>query len=105
MSFEEVSQPENSREHISALFKERGIDDAEARDLLTQWTISKEAEVEKVGTREAQIDFEIERAQLYKDAGFDLIAFQTLEDALIIAEHEELKEYVLKINSLMDEVT
>jgi hypothetical protein len=79
------------------LLRERGSDDDEARESLIAWTVEKEKMVNELGTREAQIDFEIERAELYAAAGFNEDARMVLDDALMIAEQEGLDGYKEKV--------
>lgn len=86
-----------SREVLVGVLKERGLDDAETREMLIRWTEEQERIVEQEGTREAQLNFEIQRAELYCDAGFIEDGRQAFEDALTIAIQEGLDSFVNQI--------
>lgn len=100
MSYESFSHNESvEKATLIALLKERGIDDGETKEMLVRWTEEQEKKVEALGTREAQVEFEIERAELYLDSGFREEGVQTLEDALMIAAQEGLDELAEKIEN------
>lgn len=91
------NQESVSREVLVEVLKERGLDDIETREMLIRWTEEQERIVEQEGTREAQLNFEIQRAELYLDAGFVDDGRQALEDALTIAVQEGLDSFVDQI--------
>jgi hypothetical protein len=100
MSFEAPNNNELvERSVLVDALKTRGIEDSETRELLIRWTEEQERKVEELRTREAQIQFEINRAELYIDSGFHDEGRGALEDALIIASQEELGELVEMIES------
>ena len=88
------NQESMERDVLVDALKTKGIDDVEARELLVAWTEKQEQKVETIGTREAQIQFEIDRAELYIEAGFKDDGIQALEDALTIATNEGLEDLV-----------
>ncbi|MBX4200355.1 hypothetical protein KW790_02770 [Candidatus Parcubacteria bacterium] len=100
MSFE---NPETSnREILIEALKTKGLEDPETREMLIKWTEDKENEVEREGTRDAQINFELERAQLYLDAGYTDDAMQTLKDAMDIATNENRDDLVELVQQKID---
>ncbi|CAN5152145.1 hypothetical protein BH11PAT3_BH11PAT3_0680 [soil metagenome] len=102
---EEIPTPE-ALEKLTLIetLRAKGFEDVEVRELLRIWSIKKEQVAMEVGTREAQFDFEIERAEIYRDAGQREMAYEVLEDARIMAYLEGNTEYVKKIDSLIDSV-
>jgi len=90
---------QESQERVTLIeaLRTKGIEDKETLEMLIAWTEKKEQEVERIGTREAQLDFEIDRAELYREAGLIEEALQALDDALMIATNEGLGEYSKKI--------
>ena len=91
------NQESQERADLAEVLKIKGIEDKEVFEMLSNWTERKEQEVERIGTQEAQLEFEIERAELYLEAGLIQEAIQALDDAYIIASNEGLSEYVKKI--------
>ncbi len=97
MSEEALNQVSLERLILVAALKTKGIEDTETRGLLVAWTEKREQKVEQAGTREAQVEFEIERAELYKEAGLVDEALVAFEDILTIVTNEGLEELVIKI--------
>ena len=91
------NQESQERADLAEVLKTKGIEDKEVLEMLIAWTERKEQEVERIGTREAQLNFEMERAELYLKAGLIEEAIQALDDAYSIASKEGLSEYVKKI--------
>ena len=69
MTAEGISGPEAERAIIVEALRTRGIEDAETRELLNAWLERRENEVFNEGTRESQICFEIEQADIWSEAG------------------------------------
>ncbi|HEY9585333.1 MAG TPA: hypothetical protein VJJ02_01935 [Candidatus Paceibacterota bacterium] len=67
----------------------------EARELLQQWTIAREAKVEN--NLESRIKFELERAELYGEAGFEDDADLSIDAAIEQAENEGRPDLVEEI--------
>lgn len=114
MGLEDFPQPENQesieslKQRVVEALRQKGLEDPESIQLFTEWAKKQEAQVESAGSveqsREIQIRFEIERADIYNDAGFKSEAAVALEDARTIASNEGLdslqKEIEQKLNSL-----
>jgi len=75
----------NEQELVTAL-KEKGMSDPETVDMLQRWCSAQEAEVEKAGTVDARIDFELRRADVYFEAGYEDDSYNTFCDAMTLAE-------------------
>src|SRR4051812_22887601 len=86
MSLEQMpSGPESiDRTRVVEILKAKGFEDPESREIMIAWSEKREAEVSAEGTREAQVNFEIERAEIYRDAGNIEYAAGAYEDALMI---------------------
>ena len=95
---EQIPAPENKRDIAVEALKNLGFENAEARKLLTEWAIEQEQKAESIGTREAQLDFEMERVQLYFDAGLQDEALQALNDVRDIAIEERADEQLQRIS-------
>ena len=74
MSIEGIENSDAEKTVIVEALRDKGIEDESTRELLIAWVEKKEKELESITDvaehREAQIKFEVERAQLYADAGF-----------------------------------
>jgi hypothetical protein len=99
-----LNQESMERTVLVDVLKTRGIEDVEARELLVAWTEKQEQKVESAGTREAQIQFEIDRAELYIESGFKDDGAQALEDALTIATQEGLEDLVKLIEEKLSSI-
>lgn len=73
---------------LITLLKEKGLDDANAKEALLQWTIAQEQEVERSQDKDASIQFDLKRARLYFEAGLIAEAFENYEDAYDQAYNE-----------------
>ncbi len=90
---ENIPNPEQlERQTLIETLRTRGFEDAESKQLMIAWCERREAEVSAEGTREAQVNFEIERAEIYQEAGSIEDALVALEDAFTIATQEGLDE-------------
>ncbi len=73
-----------------ALLIEKGPQDQEAIGALIAWTERKEQEVEANRTPETEVAFEVERAELYFEAGLPKEAREAFIDAIDLAENHGL---------------
>jgi hypothetical protein len=97
-NMEDFPSPEqNEKQALIDVLKTKGLEDPESKELMIAWCEKKEAEVTAEGSREAQINFEIERAELYQESGNAEYAMSAFEDALMIAVNEGMEELVQKI--------
>ncbi|MBI4224719.1 MAG: hypothetical protein HY617_00135 [Candidatus Sungbacteria bacterium] len=90
---EKFSSPESQevevlRQKVIEGLRKKGIDDPEVYSALNKWTQKREMFAEAVGTRAAQILFELDRAALYHEGGYTEEALEVLYDARTIAEQE-----------------
>ncbi len=84
--------------------KEKGPQDPETARLLQEWTIAQEAMVEAAGrTIEARTDFELSRAALYWEAGFQDDVWRTWDDIFLCAEQEGRADLCEKIRQAIDD--
>ena len=79
------------------LIQEKGPKNPDALEALVVWTERKEQEVEASRTPENEVAFEMERAQLYLDAGLRDEAHQAFEDAYLLACNYEMEDISHKI--------
>ena len=81
MEKEPTSENEESPEQqLVRLLKEKGVEDPEARNLLINWTLEQEKQVEQSDDYHLeQIQFNLRRARLYFAAGYVDEAFENLE--------------------------
>lgn len=90
--FEQRNSPENQgkgpEDRVVRLFKEKGSEDPEARDLLINWIIEQEKQVEESNDSEAVIQFNLRRARLYLRIGFKEEALENFEAARVQAWNE-----------------
>ena len=84
--------------------KTKGIEGLGVKELVERWTIEQEKNVEQVGTAEASINFNIDRADLYLATGDKEGALEALEDARLQAYQEGNIELYNKIMTRMDEI-
>lgn len=90
------------RDRLVAGLKEKGPQDPETAKMLQEWTAAQEAIVEAAkNTIDARVDFELDRATLYWDAGFQEEARQTWEEAFYCAEQEGRADLCEKIRAAM----
>ena len=83
--------------------KEKGPQDPETAKLLQDWTLAQEAMVEAAkNTIDARTDFELKRAALYWDAGFEDDAWRTWDDVFLCAEQEGRADLCEKIRQAID---
>ena len=90
---EKIPNDKERTDIIAHAIRTFGFENPDARKLLDEWIIGQEQYVESVGTREAQLDFEIGRAELYFNAGLKEQALEALEDAGYIALEENMSDY------------
>jgi len=89
-SFETKENPERQ---LARLLKERGVEDAEVRELLDTWTREQVKQVEQSDDYPLeQIQFNLRRARLYFEAGLVDAAFEDFEDARTQAWNEQREE-------------
>jgi hypothetical protein len=100
-TFENKETPE---EQLISILKEKGIANPEAKELLINWTIQQEKEVEASADPEASIQFNLKRARLYFKAGYIEAALENFDDAMTQAWHEERKELYIAIEKEKKEI-
>lgn len=103
-SYDDVPEkPElTPRDWLVAGLKAKGPQDPETAKMLREWTIAQEAIVEAAkNTIDARTDFELKRAALYWEAGFEEEARQTWEEAFYCAEQEGRADLCEKIRAAM----
>ena len=66
---EQIPNPEINKDAVILVLKNLGIENTGARELLVKWTEQQEQKAEALGTREAQLDFEFEKAEIYFSLG------------------------------------
>lgn len=87
----------NMRQNLVDTIKNLGIKDKVTQDSLSSWLSEYEKEIDALDSREKQVKFEMERAALYFDAGFEEEAGIAMYDAYVLAEGfglEELKKEI-----------
>ncbi|HLB95572.1 MAG TPA: hypothetical protein VJK26_01560 [Patescibacteria group bacterium] len=106
MEKEPTSENEESPEQqLVRLLKEKGVEDPEARNLLINWTLEQEKQVEQSDDYHfEQIQFNLRRARLHFKAGLVDAAFENFEAALTQAWNEERDELYQAIMKEMDEI-
>jgi|GEM_PF-1203546 len=83
----------------------KGIEDEEVKEMLQKWTIEQEEKVERAGaTLGARVNFELERAKVYRDAGYLDDALDTLYDTLDMVEQENNRELEEKIRGEIETI-
>ena len=117
-------EPRYTREQVVDTFRkfpDRGIaspddlplDDSEvisANTLLQVWDNQYKAEVQKLGTPEANLEYTLSRSTIYVDAGFsdpdylDEVAHDWLAQDLQEAENAGLTETARRIQAKIDEI-
>ena len=99
---------ETLKQRVIEALKAKGLEDPESIQIFTEWAKKQESQVESAGSieqsREAQVRFEMARADIYNEANFKEEATIALEDALTIATNEGntslQQEIEQKLNSL-----
>lgn len=101
------STNENPTQQLTLLLKEKGIEDPNVKELLNNWTIEQEKQVNKSNTPDAEIQFNLQRARLYLEAGYVEEALENFEAAQTQAWnehrtelHEAITQEILKIQVL-----
>jgi len=89
---------------VIRLLKERGLDNPQTRELLMEWTIEQEIEVEIKNNPAAQINFTIDRTEMYLAIGDIEGALDTLDDARRQALQENETDLYNKIMNKMGEI-
>ena len=89
-----IEKEPTTREQVVQALRENS---PEASELLRQWTIAREAKVEDY--LESRINFELERAALYGDAGLQDDADLSIDAAIEQAENENRPDLVQQIVS------
>lgn len=92
------------KSEVIELLKTRGLEDQEVKELVTQWTIQREALATEEGTAIASIIFNMDRADLYVAIGDIEGALEALEDARLQAHQENEMELYNQIMIKMDEI-
>lgn len=101
---EKIPSRENiiiNKDKIIEVIKEKGIEDAEARELFDKWLDNRQAEVEKKNTSKATLDLNIEIAEIYRDSAMIEAAIDAFHDAASQAWNEGDDELYEK---LIDEI-
>jgi len=83
---EELPGEENFEGRIAELIREKGLNDPEVRELITQWTMRRETVVGR--NRVDAIQFNIDRANVFLAAGEVDTALEDLFDAAWNADNE-----------------
>ena len=116
--------PQYNREQVIEVFRrfvDKGIpspDDLDlsnpeviaANQILDSWSAQEEAEAKKSGTRDAKLQYELDRSTILVDAGFldpdylDEVANDWLAQDLQVAEDEGLTDMATKIQTKIDEI-
>ena len=100
---------ENGNEQISKrqliqLLKEKGIENLEVKEILIKWTKEQEKKVEESDDSEAPINFNVQRARLYSEAGYYKEAYENFEAARTQAYQEGRDELCQKITEKINEI-
>ena len=93
---------EMTEQRLITLLKEKGLEDADAREALLQWTIAQEQEVEQSQNKDALIQLNLKRARLYFEAGLITEAFENYEAAYDQAYNEYNDALCQSISDEMD---
>lgn len=105
---ERIPTPENSKsleQRVIRLFKEKGLEDKEAKELLDAWLREQEAIAEKAANYSlAVIELNIKRAGLYLAIGLREEALENLEDARVQAFQENRTELLEEINTKINKL-
>ena len=88
----ENNQEKIEKEKVLEMLRTNGLEHFETNELVTKWTLQKEAEVKKENTSRAAILLNIDRTDLYIAIGDNEGAIKNLEDALEQADQENEKE-------------
>ena len=87
---EKKLEQENFEELLIKTIKDKGNKHPESKKLLLAWTIKKEEEFETATPKE-RIQFDIQRARLYKKAGLKESALESFEAAKMCAQMYDIK--------------
>lgn len=101
LSFE---NKESTEQKLIKLLKEKGIENAEARGLLDDWTREQEELVVKENKPTGAIELNLKRARLYFAAGFVDESFENFEAARTQAWNEHRDELYEEIMAEMDKL-
>ncbi len=103
---EKFPSPEFSQEELQliAKLKERGLEDAEAKQELLAWTEAQEAKANETNTSRANVEMNIKRAKLYRAAGFKAGAWDVLESVRMQAHNEGEADLYEEAMRIMDEL-
>ncbi|MFA6397617.1 MAG: hypothetical protein WDK96_02085 [Candidatus Paceibacterota bacterium] len=101
LSFENI---ENKEQHLINLLKEKGVGDFETKNLLNEWIIEQEKQVEKDKNPNAVIELNLRRARLYFKSGYKEEALENFKDALTQAWNEHKDELYGSILNEMDKL-
>lgn len=81
----------------------KGFEDPEAQTMLGAWITEKQREVNLKNTVRANIEFELERAELYYTTGYEY-AYEAFEETRLYAHSQNDAEMYKKICDRMDEI-
>ncbi|MBI2406459.1 MAG: hypothetical protein HYV25_02655 [Candidatus Harrisonbacteria bacterium] len=88
--------------------KNTSVENPDTQQLALWWAESKEAELDKYGggnaRLEAQVDFEIERAEVYLSGGCGQESFDAFQDALTMADGGGRADLAEKIQARIEEI-
>lgn len=90
------------RQNVVNILRRKGIDNQGARDRLLEWIKREEEKIPD--NEEAQIQFIIEQAEVYKEAGLIPEAVEEFYEALEFANQARKKELYKKIILKLDEL-
>ena len=100
---EKVETKVEKADLIKAL-AEKGLSDPETQEMLTRWTEEQEKYVESQPRPDAEIKFNIDRADLYIALNDVTGALECLEDARVQASQESRDDLYNQICDKMDEI-
>jgi hypothetical protein len=104
--FEKFRESEFSETEQTLIVKlhEKGSNDPEVHGALLAWCKNEEAKVDRVNTSRASIEFNLKRAKLYRAAGYDDDAMESLESVREAAHNEGAEDLYGEAMAIMDEI-
>jgi hypothetical protein len=93
-----------SERQLIQLLKEKGAEDSEVKEILIKWTKEQEKKVKESNDPEAPINFNVQRARLYSEAGYYKEAYENFEAAQTQAYQEGRDELYQEITEEINEI-
>ncbi len=88
---------------LAKLIAAKGIADSEVQTRLEQWSVDREQGIEMAATKQiqviGQVEFEREKARLWKESGYAEEYRAALEDAVYVAHAEKLDTLAKQIEA------